>query len=93
MVQAKESRPGGETKAAVNLIDSNIVSAAADKHSEAVIALNGVHIVVVTTKAGRSRRRAFFTLAGAQAAVDRATMAGSCASIVLCQLVPVGGAL
>ena len=91
MSQVQESRPGGEPKAAVDLEDNYSVSV--DQHASAVLALNGVHVVVVTTRGGRSRRHTYWTLAGAQVAVDRATMAGNCASIVLCQLVPVGGAL
>lgn len=93
MSQAQENRPGDQSKAAVNLEDSNTLPARADKHSDAVIGLAGVYVLVVTSRAGRTRRRVYFQMAGAQAAVDRATAAGNRASIVLCQLIPAGGAL
>jgi hypothetical protein len=93
MTQAQESRPGDQTKAAVDLEDSNILPARTDKHSDAVLALTGVFVLVVTSKTGRTRRHIYFQMASAQAAVDRSTAKGSRASIVLCQLLPVGGAL
>jgi hypothetical protein len=92
MSQAQESRPGREAKAAINLEDTNIISAVSDKHSDAVLALYGVHVVVVTSSNGRTRRHAYWNLPAAQKAVDRATAAGSLSTIVLCQLIPAGGA-
>lgn len=68
-------------------------SLSADKHSNAVLGLNGVHIIVVSTGTGRTHRRAFWTLAAAQRAVDRSTASGNTATIVLCQLIPVGDPL
>ncbi|WP_427018594.1 hypothetical protein ACQCSX_08705 [Pseudarthrobacter sp. P1] len=41
--------------------------------------------------APRYRRRVYWNLPSAQRAIDRATMAGMDASMVLCQLVPAGG--
>lgn len=69
------------------------MSHAPDKHSDAVLALNGIFVLVVTSTTGRTRRSVYFQLAGAQAAVDRSTAKGNRASIVLCQLIPVGDPL
>lgn len=73
--------------------DNPILSVASDKHSDAVLGLPGVHVVLVTTSAGRTRRRVLFGLPAAQRAVDRATAAGHEATIVLCRLIPTGGEL
>jgi len=53
--------------------------------------LDGVHVVVVATTAGKYRRRVYFNLPGAQKAADRAVAAGHEAEIILCQLVPASG--
>lgn len=54
-----------------------------------------VHVVVATIATAdgsiQYRRRVLFNLPAAQLAVDRATMAGKSAELVLCQLVPVKG--
>lgn len=93
MTQAQESRPGREAKAAINLGDDTTLAPASDKHSDAMLGLNGVHVVLVTvTSTGHTRRRVMFGLPAAQRAVDRATAAGHEASIVLCQLIIAGGA-
>jgi hypothetical protein len=46
----------------------------------------------VESAAGKYRRRVYFNLPSAQRAADRAIMAGHSAHIILCQLMPVGGA-
>lgn len=54
----------------------------------------GVYVAVVQIRGEhvppRYRRRVFFNLPSAQRAIDRATMKGLDASIVLCQLIPAG---
>lgn len=59
--------------------------------------LAGVYVAVIETRGehtpARYRRRVYFNLPSAQRAIDRATMAGLEASIVLCQLTPVEGDL
>ena len=56
----------------------------------------GVYVAVVQVRGDhvppRYRRRVFFNLPSAQRAIDRATMDGLDASMVLCQLIPAGGA-
>jgi hypothetical protein len=57
-----------------------------------------VHVVLATIAkadgATHYRRHVYWNLPAAQRAVDRASMAGKSAELVLCQLVPVkGGAL
>lgn len=55
--------------------------------------LQSVHILVVAIDKPDSvhyRRRTFFSLAGAQKALDRASERGQVASMVLCRLEPVG---
>lgn len=89
MTQTQESRPGHESKAAVNLGTTSI-SATLDGTTAAAL-LTGVHVVVVETTAGKYRRRVYFNLPGAQRAADRAIMAGHSARIILCRLAPVSG--
>lgn len=52
-------------------------------------AVDGALVVVVTTPAGRYRRRVYLSLRAAEAAVDRAERRGQVARIVLCSLLPV----
>ena len=94
MNRAEKSRPGHESKAAVNL-DSTSVSNSADIYPDHRALIDHVHVVVVqirgTDAAPRYRRRVLFNLPAAQKAVDRAHMAGLDASVILCQLIPAGG--
>lgn len=57
--------------------------------------ISNVHVIVVQIRgsdaAPRYRRRVLFNLPAAQRAVDRATMNGLDASVILCQLIPVSG--
>lgn len=57
--------------------------------------LAGVYVAVIETRGehtpARYRRRVYFNLPSAQRAIDRATMAGLDAAIILCQLTPVSG--
>ncbi len=89
MTQERESRPGHESKAAVNLA-TNTIPARADKITAAAL-VTGVHVVVVETAGGRYRRRVYFNLPGAQRAADRAVIAGHSAHVILCRLMPVSG--
>ncbi|MGP5608643.1 hypothetical protein [Arthrobacter rhombi] len=73
-------------------------SSIADKSTSAVdhhALITGVYVAVVQVRGDhvppRYRRRVMFNLPSAQRAVDRATMDGLDASVVLCQLAPVGG--
>lgn len=94
MSQTQESRPGHESKAAVNL-DSTSVPNRADIYPEHHGLVAGCYVAVVqvrgTDLAPKYRRRVLFNLPSAQRAVDRAAAAGLDASIVLCQLIPAGG--
>ncbi|WP_146072476.1 hypothetical protein [Arthrobacter sp. 4R501] len=91
MTHAQESRPGHESKAAINLATNSIPAATDETTATALV--TGVHVVVVETAEGKYRRRVYFNLPGAQRAADRAVMSGHAAHIILCQLMPVGGAL
>lgn len=54
--------------------------------------LEGVYVVLVahhTAGELRTRRRVFFNLPAAQRAVDRATMRGQHAAVIMCRLNPV----
>lgn len=94
MSKAKKSRPGHESKAAVNL-DNTTVSNSVDNFPDHTGLVAGCYVAVVqvrgTDLAPKYRRRVLFNLPSAQRAVDRATAAGLDASIVLCQLIPAGG--
>lgn len=94
MTENKKSRPGHESKAAVNL-DSTTVSATADIYPAHAGLVAGCYVAVVqvrgTDLAPKYRRRVLFNLPSAQRAVDRATAAGLDASVILCQLIPAGG--
>lgn len=46
---------------------------------------------ISTASGHRTTRRTYFSLQAASRAKDRATMRGQTASVILCQLVPVGG--
>jgi hypothetical protein len=90
--RTQESRPGHESKAAVNLATTTITPTLDRTIAAALV--TGVHVVVVETAAGKYRRRVFLSLKSAQAAADRAIMAGHPAHLILCQLMPAsGGAL
>ncbi|MGJ5591610.1 hypothetical protein ACSBQY_10430 [Micrococcus lylae] len=54
--------------------------------------LNGVFVVLVAYRVDgeiRYRRRTYMTLAAAQRAADRLTMAGQTCTVTLCRLAPV----
>lgn len=51
--------------------------------------VRGALCLVVTTPAGRYRRRIFLTVGAAEKAAERATDAGHVAEIVLCRLDPI----
>lgn len=70
--------------------DSASISESTDKITATAL-VAGVHVVVVTTSAGKFRRRVYFNLPNAQRAVDRATMSGHTAHIILCQIIPANG--
>lgn len=55
----------------------------------AVDQVAGAFCLVVTTPAGRYRRRVFLTVAAAEKAAVRATAAGHHAEIVLCRIDPI----
>lgn len=94
MAQTQESRPGHESKAAVNL-DNTSVPNPADIYPDHPGLVAGCYVAVVqvrgTDSAPKYRRHVYFGLAAAQRTIDRATAAGLDASIVLCQLIPAGG--
>jgi hypothetical protein len=91
MEQARKSRLAGN-QAAIQISDGDrpSISAATDRTAAAAL-VNGVHVVVVETTAGKYRRRVYFNLPSAQRAVDRAIMAGHPAHVILCQLQPATG--
>jgi hypothetical protein len=87
----KEKRPlAGNQGAEISTSDFPSISESSDVNTATVL-VTGVHVVVVTTSEGKYRRRTYFNLPSAQRAVDRATMAGHVANIILCQLIPVEG--
>lgn len=94
MAKAQESRPGQESKAAVNL-DNTSVSNTADIYPDHSGLIAHVYVAVVQVRgtdiAPKYRRRVYWNLPSAQRSLDRATMAGLDASIILCQLIPAGG--
>lgn len=90
MTQTQESRPGHESKAAVNLATKSI-PAAPDYYTEAAAHVIGAFVAVVESSHGTPRRRVFLTLAAAEKAILRARMAGHRANVVLCNLLPVSG--
>jgi hypothetical protein len=53
--------------------------------------IDGVFVAVVETGNGHYRRRVYFSLQSATAAVQRAKKAGVAARIVLCELKSLGG--
>ena len=59
--------------------------------------VHGLYVALVQVRGNhvpkRFRKRVYFNLPAAQRAIDRATMEGLEASIVLCQLTPVNGVL
>lgn len=94
MSHAQESRPGAN-RAAVNLDSGTSVPNNTDNYPAHAGLVAGCYVAVVqvrgTDTAPKYRRRVLFNLPSAQRAVDRAHMAGLDASIILCQLIPVGG--
>ena len=96
MIQAKKSRPGSESKAAVNLDNTSVPNPADILPAHAGL-VHGCFVAVVqvrgTEGAPQYRRRVLLSLKTAQRAVDRATADGLDASVVLCQLMPAGGEL
>ncbi len=89
MMQTQEKAPGGESKGLVNLATNSIPAGIDKTTAEALV--TGVHVVVVTTAAGKYRRRVYLSLDSAQRAADRAIMAGHPAHVILCKLIAVTG--
>lgn len=95
MNKAQESRPGHESKDAVNLDLNSTVPNSSDIFPAHAGLVAGCYVAVVQVRgtgvAPKYRRRVLFNLPSAQRAVDRAHMAGLDASIILCQLIPASG--
>lgn len=62
------------------------------KTLDAADVLAGVYVTVVQPGAGHVRRRVYLSLAPAERAARAAEARGQVAAVVLCRLVPVGGA-
>ncbi|MGO2327632.1 hypothetical protein ACTXM3_18270 [Glutamicibacter arilaitensis] len=57
--------------------------------------IDNIHVIIVEIDKPDSvhyRKRSYFNLPSAQRAVDRATERGQSAQLILCKLIPVGGA-
>lgn len=98
MKGAKKSPPAVQGRGTLDAIAPTLISQSLTPNHDALLA--GVHVAVVQIKGSgqsgapiRYRRRVMFNLPSAQRAIDRATMDGLDASIVLCQLTPVNGVL
>lgn len=88
MTTTNEIRPGWETEADQDVRATNGFSlAAGDRLAQFV---QGVFVTVVQDDRGHARRKIYLSLAAAQHAVERARDRGHEASVVLCQLQPVG---
>jgi hypothetical protein len=84
----QEDRPARECEATEVHGQANTSSVAtADRLAQYV---QGVYVVVVQVGEDRLRRRVYLNLPSAQRAVERAQDRGHEASVVLCQLQPVG---
>lgn len=88
--QERENPLAGNQGAEISTSDIASISERSDINTVKGL-IDGVHVVVVMTSEGKYRRRTFFNLPSAQRAVDRATMAGHIAHVILCQLIPVEG--
>lgn len=91
MSRARESRPGGATRAASESVVATPLQGT--DHAPAprpVDAILPAYCVLVTTPSDRTTRRLFLTLHGAMRAVERAQQRGSSARLDLCQIVPAG---
>lgn len=94
MTTQKKMAPAANQDHSTNSIsDSSIADAPSGIDATAYV--SGVYVAVVQIRGDhvppRYRRRVVFNLPSAQRAVDRAHMEGLDASVVLCQLLPVGG--
>lgn len=93
MSTAKRIRPTGENGAETKVLSAGsngfILPDLADVRS-AQDAVSGVFVAVVELANGNRRRYCYFNLPSAERAVRRANERGCAASIVLCQLAPVG---
>lgn len=94
MNRAEKSRPGAN-RAAVNLDSGTTVPNPTDIYPDHTGLISHVYVAVVqvrgTDLAPKYRRRVYWNLPSAQRSLDRATMAGLDASVILCQLIPAGG--
>jgi predicted enzyme related to lactoylglutathione lyase len=90
---AKRIRPTGENGAETKVLSAGsngfILPELADI-SSAQDSVDGVFVAVVELANGNHRRHCYFSLSSAERAVRRANERGQRASIVLCQLAPVG---
>lgn len=91
MSEQNKMTPAGNQGHSENLSDgTQILSPAHDG------LVSGIYVAVVQIRGDhapkRFRKRVYFNLPSAQRAIDRATMDGLEASIILCQLTPVSGA-
>lgn len=78
--------PGGGTPS-LNLAHPSLVTVD-DVLDELAIHVSGTFVLVVETKAGRFRRRAFLTAAAAEKAARRSLAAGHPAEVYLAELRP-----
>ncbi|MCI1963287.1 MAG: hypothetical protein LKJ18_03945 [Ancrocorticia sp.] len=92
MTTAKRNRPAGYgTESEVLSAGSNSFSLPDPTDVRSVQdSVDGVFVAVVELANGNHRRKCCFGLASAEKAVRRANERGQHASIVLCQLAPVG---
>lgn len=91
MSEQKKNRP--EANGAANQSDVEATAILPPAHDGLV---SGLYVAVVQIRGEhtpkRFRKRVYFNLPSAQRAIDRATMDGLEASIILCQLTPISGA-
>ena len=87
MKATNEIRPGRRTEADQSVLANAFSLAAGDRLAQFV---QGVFVTVVQDERGHARRRTYLSLSAAQHAVERARDRGHEASVVLCQLQPVG---
>lgn len=88
MIPEMRKRPAVETGRSIKTLNTQSIAEPTDK---AALYVSGAFVALVETPAGKYRRRVFLTLAAAEKAVQRAHDAGHSATVVLCQLTPVGG--
>lgn len=96
VIQAKRNRPAANGTAPKNSVSTDSLPDAVESRPDRAALVAGVYVAVVEVRGEhippRYRRRTYWNLPSAQRAIDRARMDGLEASMVLCQLVPVGGA-